>query len=100
MGGLRPYLLRGLDVRMSRCLTGLRIGSLPFIADSPPRPQPSRNRVWRAFENRHAATDLADAFAQQRQNRRAFFHSRREMMRIAGEANRRLTCHQQSMSCE
>src|SRR5687768_18467447 len=79
---------------MSRSFTGLRIGSLPFITDGPARPQPSRNRVWRAFENRHAATDLADAFAQQRQNGRAFFHSRREMVRIAGEANWRMARHQ------
>ncbi len=46
--------------------------------------------MGRAFDHADAAADLADAFGEQRLNRRALFHAGRKLMRIAGKADRPL----------
>jgi hypothetical protein len=51
--------------------------------------------VRRSSQDRHRATDFTDALGQHRLYRRAFFHARRKMVRIAGEADRTLTRYQE-----
>ena len=46
--------------------------------------------MGRAFKNADAATDLADSLGEQWLDRRAFFYSRRKLVRVTGKTDRPL----------
>src|SRR5512147_1706409 len=76
---------------MGRSFAGAGEDALAFLAGNPTGPK--QRRVWmgRAFQNPDATADLTDAFSQQRNNRRAFFHARRKLVRVASKTNRPLS---------
>src|SRR5512147_201534 len=76
---------------MGRSFAGAGEDALAFLAGNPTGPKQRRVRMGRAFQNADAAADLPDAFGQQRDDRRALFHARRKLVRVASKANRSLS---------
>jgi hypothetical protein len=56
--------------------------------------------MGRAFDHADAAADLADAFGEQRLNRRALFHAGRKLMRMQVKQTGRCPATRNSMNWE